>query len=203
MTNPSFFPAPRPLLFLDVDGPLIPFGGTREQYPDGYPTYAPARRPRVAVSEANPLLSRIDPSLGSRLGALGCELVWATSWLGEANECVAPWLGLAALPVVSWPESESESELDSGSGAPHGMRGVHWKTAPLVEWAAGRDFVWLDDEVTDADRDWVAEHHRGRALLHRVDPRHGLGDGDLGVVGAWLSDRLRAGGGWSRSSPRP
>lgn len=29
----------RPLLFLDVDGPLIPFGATPEQYPDGYPTY--------------------------------------------------------------------------------------------------------------------------------------------------------------------
>ncbi|WP_329273555.1 HAD domain-containing protein [Streptomyces sp. NBC_01451] len=179
MTNPSPFPspppAPRPLLFLDVDGPLIPFGGTPEQYPDGYPTYRPARRPRVPASGANPLLPRIDPALGPRLAALACELMWATTWMDEANECVAPWLGLPALPVVNWPEP-----------GPQDVPGVHWKTRPLVESAGGRAFVWLDDEVTDADRRWVAEHHPGRALLHRVDPHHGLRDADFAVVEDWL-----------------
>ena len=163
------------LLFLDVDGPLIPFGGTPEEYPDGYPTYRPARRLRVPASEVNPLLSRIDPALGPRLAALGCELVWATTWMDEANECVAPWLGLPALPVVNWPEP-----------APDDLPGVHWKTRPLVDRAAGRAFVWLDDEVTDADRRWVAEHHPGRALLHRVDPHHGLRDADFAAVAEWL-----------------
>jgi hypothetical protein len=47
---------------------------------------------------------------------------------------------------------------------------VHWKTVPLTRWAAGRPFVWLDDETTDADRWWVAAHHWQPALLHRVDP---------------------------------
>ncbi|WP_405536551.1 HAD domain-containing protein [Streptomyces sp. NBC_00075] len=178
MTNPSLTPAALPLLFLDVDGPLIPFGGTPEQYPDGYPTYEPARRPRLPASEANPLLPRIDPALGPRLAALGCELVWATTWMGEANECVAPWLGLPDLPVVAWPEP--------GSDASPEVPGVHWKTRPLVEWAAGRDFVWLDDEIGGGDRRWVAAHHPGRALLHRVDPRYGLRDADFGVVEAWL-----------------
>ncbi|MET7618009.1 hypothetical protein [Streptomyces sp. NPDC005408] len=32
--------AQRPLLFLDVDGPLIPFGATPQQHLDGYPTDA-------------------------------------------------------------------------------------------------------------------------------------------------------------------
>ncbi|WP_329115411.1 hypothetical protein [Streptomyces sp. NBC_01465] len=53
----------RPLLFVDVDGPLIPFGATRHQLPDGYPTYAPE-------SDAHRLLSRLDPRLGTRLAAL-------------------------------------------------------------------------------------------------------------------------------------
>ncbi|WP_405819810.1 hypothetical protein OG241_30780 [Streptomyces sp. NBC_01390] len=170
-----------PLLFLDVDGPLIPFGGTREQYPDGYPTYRPARRPLLPAGETNPLLPRIDPALGPRLVALGCELVWATTWMDEANECVSPWLGLPALPVVNWPEPADDDPLD-----PPGAPGVHWKTRPLVDAAAGRDFVWLDDEVTDADRRWVAEHHRGRALLHRVDPQHGMCDADFVAVEEWL-----------------
>jgi hypothetical protein len=39
---------PRPLLFLDVDGPFVPFGATREQRPDGYPTYLPRE------ADANP-----------------------------------------------------------------------------------------------------------------------------------------------------
>jgi hypothetical protein len=46
--------------------------------------------------------------------------------------------------------------------------------------------VWVDDEVTDADRDWVAAHHPGRALLHRVDARLGLTDGDYAALAAWL-----------------
>ncbi|MGY1498938.1 HAD domain-containing protein [Streptomyces sp. QTS52] len=173
--RPAPLPPLLPLLFLDVDGPLIPFGGTREQYPDGYPMYRPARRLRFPESEVNPLLPRIDPALGPRLAALACELVWATTWMDEANECVAPWLGLPALPVVNWPEPD-----------PDDLPGVHWKTRPLVERAAGRAFVWLDDEVTDADRRWVAEHHPGRALLHRVDPHHGLRDADFAVVEEWL-----------------
>ncbi|GAA3957925.1 hypothetical protein Aau02nite_08250 [Amorphoplanes auranticolor] len=60
--------------------------------------------------------------------------------------------------------------------------GRHWKTAGLVRWAAGRPFLWIDDEITDADRRWVAAHHPGRALLHRVDPRTGLTDADFAVL---------------------
>ncbi|MEU9895121.1 hypothetical protein ACIBCS_03055 [Streptomyces phaeochromogenes] len=32
------------------------------------------------------------------LMALPCELVWATTWMAEANETVAPRLGLPELP---------------------------------------------------------------------------------------------------------
>jgi len=52
----------RPLLFLDVDRPLIPFGAAPQQYPDGYPTYRTGPEPRGVGS--NPLLARIDPSTG-------------------------------------------------------------------------------------------------------------------------------------------
>ncbi len=151
-------PDDAPLLFLDVDGPLIPFGGPPGRYP--------------AAQAGNPLLARLDPAHGRRLSALPCELVWATSWMAEANEEIAPRIGLPELPVVTWPD-----DLDDGP---------HWKTRGLVEWAGGRAFVWVDDEITDRDRAWVAAHHRGRALLHRVDPRSGLTDEDFDVIGRWL-----------------
>ncbi|UQX05271.1 HAD domain-containing protein [Streptomyces sp. RerS4] len=162
-----------PLLFLDVDGPLIPFGAA----PQPHPTYRAERDvPDVA---ANPLLARINPAHGPRLAALPCEVVWATTWMADANECVAPRVGLPPLPVVAWPEPSDTDAEDERIG-------LHWKTRPLVHRAAGRPFAWVDDEVTDTDRAWVAAHHPAPALLHRVDPRQGLTDGDYAVLDAWL-----------------
>ncbi|WP_240634728.1 MULTISPECIES: hypothetical protein [Streptomyces] len=166
----------RPLLFLDVDGPLIPFGAGPELYPHGYPTYRTGPRPQAA--EANPLLARINPAHGPRLAALACDLVWATTWMADANECVAPLIGLPQLPLVVWPDPSDEDERG----------GLHWKTRPLVDWAVGRAFVRVDDEITDADRAWVAAHHPARALLHRVDHRHGLRDADFAALEEWLAD---------------
>ncbi|MGW5104399.1 HAD domain-containing protein [Streptomyces sp. NPDC004100] len=158
------------LLFLDVDGALIPYGA-----PDSaYPVY---ERGVAGTSEGHPLLWRVDPALGARLTALGCELVWASTWMDEANEIIAPWLGLPPLPVVEWPDEDE----------PPGL--LHWKTRPLVAWAAGRPFVWIDDELTEADRAWVAVHHRGPALLHRVNHVYGLTEADFGAVRGWLGEQ--------------
>lgn len=162
-----------PLLFLDVDGPLIPFGAEPQQYP----TWAISSDLREA--HANPLLTRVNPEHGPKLSALPCEIVWATTWMDEANECIAPLIGLPPLAVVVWPEPSDVDEQDA-------RKGLHWKTRALVEWAAGRPFVWVDDEVTEADRAWVATHHPGRALLHRVEARCGLTDGDYAALGLWL-----------------
>jgi hypothetical protein len=150
------------LLFLDVDGPLIPFGDSSRQYP----TFEPS-------DDDNPLLARIDPRHGPRLAALPCELVWATTWMADANECVAPRLGLPSLAFVDWPETAEED-------------GLHWKTRSLVDWAAGRSFAWVDDEIGATDRAWVSSHHPGQALLHRVDPRQGLTGDDFATLDEWL-----------------
>jgi hypothetical protein len=45
----------RPLLFVDVDGPLIPFGVVSRPHP----TYAMS--PELPGAEENPLLTRINP----------------------------------------------------------------------------------------------------------------------------------------------
>jgi hypothetical protein len=103
-------------------------------------------------------------------------VVWATTWLEEANECLAPRLGLPRLPVVHWGEPLAQDR----------WFGLHWKTRALLAFARGRAFVWVDDEITDADRAWTVQHHPGRALLHRVDPHQGLTEADFTTLDVWL-----------------
>ncbi|MEI5522946.1 hypothetical protein WB401_05670 [Streptomyces brasiliscabiei] len=160
--------AERPLLFLDIDGTLLPYGG--------------ARLPSVAEEwvawqhTSNPQLAKIDREHGPRLLRLPCDTMWATAWMHDANEVVAPLLGLPPLPVVDLPEAPEEDRADL----------LHWKTRALVRTAAGRPFIWADDEITGLDRAWVSRHHPGRALLHRVESEVGLTPADFTVFRSWL-----------------
>jgi hypothetical protein len=156
----------RPLLFLDVDGPLLPFGGSQQR--------------GLGESNAAPHLARLRLEAGPRLARLPCTLVWATTWLDDANVEIAPRLGLPELPVVRWPEPTAAQEREDQSF------GLCWKTRTVVRWAAGRPFAWVDDEITDADRDWVSENHLGPALLRSVDASRGLTDQDFAVLDVWL-----------------
>lgn len=159
--------AQHPLLFLDVDGPLLPFGdGLQHQLTGG--------------EESSSHLARLDPQIGLRLAALPCELVWATTWEQEANAEIAPRLGLPPLPVVNWPEPSDRDEREDQ------WFGLHWKTRTVVAWAAGRPFAWVDDELTGADREWVSAHHHGRALLHHVASSRGLTEDDFATLDQWL-----------------
>lgn len=87
-----------------------------------------------------------------------------------------PVIGLPELPVITWPAERPEPE-----------GGVFWKTPEIVAWAQGRPFAWIDDQITDVDRDWVRAHHDGPALLHQVDPAIGLVAEDFEALAAWAA----------------
>ncbi|MFD4671847.1 HAD domain-containing protein [Lentzea sp. NPDC058450] len=160
--------ADRPLVFLDVDGTLLPYAEV--ELPTTVEGWVAWQLP------SNPHLTKIDRGHGPRLRALPCDLVWATGWMHDANAVIAPLLDLPQLPVAELPEAPYEDD----------MTVVHWKTRALIDIAAGRPFAWVDDEIGELDREWVAANHNGQALLLRVDARTGLTSGDLATVEDWL-----------------
>ncbi|GHH77273.1 HAD domain-containing protein [Promicromonospora soli] len=160
----------RPIVFLDIDGTLLPLGpGDRSLAVDD---------PGAWRAQSNPQLGRLRRAPSYDLVRLGGELVWATAWGQDANEVVAPILALGQLPVVDFEE-------DDDVPVPGGL---HWKTASLVRHAGGCPFVWLDDEIRDLDQQWVEAAHPGPALLHRVSPTSGLTEDDLALVKAWVQE---------------
>ncbi|MET9734372.1 HAD domain-containing protein [Streptomyces sp. NPDC006458] len=172
----------RPLLYLDVDGPLNPYAAKPERRPEGYTTHrmAPegwlARHPAWERHRLQPLRVWLNPEHGLRLRELSelYDLVWATTWCADANTLIAPVLGLPELPFVDWPGMFDE-----------GPEGTFWKTRHVLAHAAGRPFAWVDDELRDADRAYVADHHPASALLHRIDARHGLRTPDFTTLRAF------------------
>lgn len=176
----------RPTLLVDVDGPLNPYAAKAHRRPEGYtthrlmtPRWEAAQRRRLTEwglpdKRPKPLRVWLNPEHGPALAALPFDLVWATTWEHEANDFVAPVLGLPDLPVITWPEPR-----------PAPGDGVFWKTPPIVAWARGRTFAWIDDEIGDADIAWVRSHHDGLALLHRVDARLGLTVDDFALLADW------------------
>jgi len=153
----------RPLLFLDVDGPLNPWAAQPERRPEGYTTI------RVALMPGRPLRVWLHPDHGRALLELGYDLCWATTWMEAANVYIAPVIGLPELPYVDFTGALFADRPD----------GVHWKTERIVAYAEDRPFAWVDDEVSPADSAYVATHHAAPALLHFVSPRLGLREGDF------------------------
>ena len=172
----------RPLLYLDVDGPLNPYAAKPERRPDGYSTHRMkpqgwmAQHGDTPPHRVRPLRVWLNADHGRRLLELGelYDLVWATTWGAEANTFISPVLGLPELAVVRWPTMHDA-----------GPDGTFWKTRHLVAHAQGRPFAWVDDELDATDRGFVAAHHEGPALLHRVDARLGLCDADFAALEAF------------------
>ncbi|MFD5236910.1 HAD domain-containing protein [Streptomyces tendae] len=165
----------RPLLFLDVDGPLNPYAAKPHKRPPGYTTLRVPWDGLAREGHRSPLVRRrplrvwLDPRHGAELLRLGYELCWATTWMADANRWIAPVVGLPELPFVDFADALLQDRPD----------GIHWKTAPLVEYADGRPFAWVDDEQGDPDRAYVTAHHPAPGLLHHVNPRIGLRDDDF------------------------
>lgn len=171
----------RPLMYLDVDGPLNPYAAKPHRRPDGYETHRMMPpswiAQRAGIGRVKPLRVWLNPEHGPRLLELAdrFDLWWATTWEHDANTHIGPEIGLPELPVVEWRSAKHV-----------GAEGTFWKTAQLIQHAAGRPFVWIDDDISSRDRSFVDYYHDGAALLHWVDPAKGLLEDDFATLSAWV-----------------
>ncbi|MBM9622638.1 HAD domain-containing protein [Streptomyces zhihengii] len=163
----------KPLLLIDVDGPLNPYAAQPERRPGGYTTH---RMRPTGWTDGKPLRVWLHPGHGAELLKLTrwYELVWATTWKDEANTWIGPRIGLPELPFVDWPQMHGRAP-----------RGTFWKTQYILRYAPGRPFAWIDDDITDLDREYVGQHHLAEALLLRVDERIGLTRPDFDALADW------------------
>lgn len=205
-SDPASAPAatgPRPILFLDVDGPLNPFAAKRAGRPPGYVTHRMRPAGWLATNPQGrsrfrhyirPLRVRLNPEHGPALLRLPLDLVWATTWQHEANIHIGPHIGLPVLPVVEWPKIDrpaTGAEPAQAAGARSGGRRLYWKTRHLADYAAGRPFAWVDDQIGPADWRWCAEEHPAPTLLLPIDARLGLRPGDFAALERWASSAHR------------
>jgi hypothetical protein len=162
----------RPLILLDVDGPLNPFAAPACARPPGFVEHAI----RLSRWDRRKVLRLwLNPTHGPDLCALAeradAQLAWATTWEHRANTVIAPVIGLPNLPVI-----------DVGGA------GESWKFPAVARYAGDRPLVWLDDDfdLFPAARDHFLAGRRAPTELLRVDPRLGLSGEDLHAVELWL-----------------
>jgi hypothetical protein len=144
---------PRPLLLIDVDGVVCPYG-------DELADPAAAGIDRTSVGYLPVWLSR---GIAGRMKLLGksFQLVWCTSWEDQAAESLAPHLQLPAMPVIHFDEPVSEDG--------------HWKWPAIDAFVGGHPFAWIDDELGRADFA-RAERRPIPTRLVRIEGSHGLED---------------------------
>jgi hypothetical protein len=139
----------RPLLLLDVDGVINPYGTPLP--PAGYGEHHlfPGEEP-----------VRVNPAHGAWITEAGAvlDIAWATSWNDDANRLLAPLLHIAALPVVTMPAPP----FDPGAKVPL-----------IAAYAQHRPAAWIDDLHTRQAHQWL-EERTSPTLLVTTDPAIGL-----------------------------
>lgn len=169
----------RPLVLLDVDGPLNPYAAKPTRRPVGYETF---RMHPLGWPNRKGLRVWLNPRHGDMLGALAdatrSDLAWCTTWMYQANALIGPVVGLPDLPVVPFEHGASS-----------------WKYDGVLTYAGDRPLLWFDDEFsvypTERDRFLDQRGFTPTALYH-VNPRVGLTFEDMVRARDWLSNEARA-----------
>jgi hypothetical protein len=166
----------KPLLLIDVDGVLNPFGFW-EPLPNEFVKYS------IKVNDGRTFSVHLNAEHGKRLLDLSdrFELTWCTTWVHEANEKIGPKIGLPELPVVEWNNVQPQWAIGD----------LCWKTLDVIDYTVERPFVWLDGDIGEADVDYIG-YKRGdnNFALAKTDAFVGLEDMHFESIERWYNDVL-------------
>lgn len=154
--------SPTPLILLDVDGVLLPFGGE-----------PPAGCVRLASPDENWCLPE-----AMEIFALAelVELAWCSGWEPHIASELVPLFELAGWPLPQMRELAMPIFTDHERT---------WKLPLVQEEAGDRPLVWVDDEI-GADAWAWAEAREHPTLLVQPRPHLGLSRAQLEEIRAWL-----------------
>lgn len=171
----------KPILLLDVDGPLNPYAAKATKRPEGFHTHR--MRPK-GFEVGKPLRVWLNPTHGSALKSIGYEIIWATAWNNDANTWIGPHVGLPVLEHI--PLRMHLENRDSK---------LFWKTQQIASYMLknhpGRDFIWVDDEVKDRDLEYLRDFCPVSIEIFQISPKDGLQDKDFEKMREWKEERTQ------------
>ncbi len=146
----------KPLLLLDIDGVLAPYGAKDKSH----------LRP-VPLHE----FAMFDPRHIDDLRDLGevFEIVWATMWCDDANKVMSPALKLPELPFVPFHITRFTNWIKE---APEG---VTFKLPYVKDFVGDRPAAWIDDDLWGDAASWANKRNESVATkLFPTNPWNGM-----------------------------
>lgn len=152
----------RPLLLLDIDGVLNPYG--TPDPPAGFTEHH-------LFPDEEPV--RVNPTHGIWITTASdvLDIAWASSWNDDANRLLAPLLNIAPLPVVTMPPPPFDPSQ---------------KVPLIATYARERPTAWIDDVHPPHAHKWAA-NRAVPTLLVTADPAIGLTREAINDVIAWAA----------------